>query len=392
MLRLAWCSPFPPERSGIADYSVDMVNAITQFVDVTLFVNEADTFDVPPLNHLNRYPIESLGQHRFEFDLPVYQIGNHLIHQKIYDQAIKVPGVVVLHEFWLQPFLQQMTLNKQRPAAYFREVVYESPPAVFTSMSQQIYPDLYQPPDYLPGNHRLIDSALGVMAHSRFVADQVAAVSPDPIKIKIIRQYALPDTEIAPWPDNQGKTIFACAGLITAEKQIDQVLDALQQLVHNNIQVELRLIGEASEDVPLAKWIQNRGLEQHVVVTGFIKSTKAFVDQISEAHLIINLREPTMGETSAVVMRSMAAGRSVIVYDHGWYSELPDCCLKIEPGSLETLVSAMRTAAADRDRLKRLGQACHADIQARHRPEQVGREMVDWLDALIHDLPLSLTG
>ncbi|MFK7803869.1 MAG: glycosyltransferase family 4 protein [Anaerolineae bacterium] len=390
MLHLAWCSPFPAERSGIADYSVDMVEAISEFAKVTLFVNDPAVFDVPSLNHLPRYPIESLSQHRFGFDLPIYQMGNHLIHQKIYEQAIAVPGVVVLHEFWLQIFLHQITLNQQQPAAYFREAIYESPPAAFASTTQKIYPDINRPPTDFPGNQRLINSAIGIMAHSQFVADQITQASSRPTKTKVIRHYALPDAEVALWPDTKDKTIFACAGLMTSEKQIDKVLDALQQLVENNINAELRIIGEAAENLPLTAWIHERRLDNHVVVTGFIESAEAFVSQMAEAHIIINLRQPTVGETSGVVMRSMAAGRPVIVYDHGWYSELPDGCLKIEPDSPAALLAAMKNAAADHDRLKALGKACHAEIQAHYRPEQVAREMVDWLEKLVADIQYSV--
>ncbi|MFT7584018.1 MAG: glycosyltransferase involved in cell wall biosynthesis [Cellvibrionaceae bacterium] len=394
MLRLAWCSPFPPERSGIADYSVELVEAISEFADVTLFVNDPAVFDVPSLNHLKRYPIESVGERRFEFDFPIYQIGNHILHQKIYDQAIKVPGIVVLHEFWLNGFMTQKTVGQQRSAAYFREVVYESFPADFNKNFDHIYPGINQIQDHLCFNQRLVDGALGVMVHSQFVADLIAAnnVTPSDLKInpktniKVIRQLGRPQAQIAPWPASTFKTIFACAGQITPEKQIDKVLDALQQLVARGVQAELRLIGEAVAGVPVQQWINERQLNEVVIQTGYIESIEVFEQHLSQAHVLINLRQPTVGETSAVVIRSMGAGRPVIVYDHGWYGELPDCCIKIQPGSADALASAMQMAAADHDQLKTLGEACHAEIQAHHHPQVVAHEMIEWLENIVEQL------
>ena len=109
MLRLAWVSPFPPERSGIADYSVDLVEALDGLAEVTLFANDVNTFQAPSLDHLNRWPIGTLSEKRFEFDLPVYQMGNHLLHRKIYQQALLNPGIVMLHE---------LSLNGLFPVSY----------------------------------------------------------------------------------------------------------------------------------------------------------------------------------------------------------------------------------------------------------------------------------
>ncbi|KLD75833.1 glycosyltransferase, partial [Xanthomonas hyacinthi DSM 19077] len=64
------------------------------------------------------------------------------------------------------------------------------------------------------------------------------------------------------------------------------------------------------------------------------------------ADLMIALRQPTMGEASAVVCKALQAGLPVIVSDHGWYAELPPCVKKVLPdtecpGSLADLLLHM---------------------------------------------------
>ena len=50
----------------------------------------------------------------------------------------------------------------------------------------------------------------------------------------------------------------------------------------------------------------------------------------------IALRAPTMGETSAIVIRALSVGTPLVVSDVGWFSELPDdVALKVAPDERE---------------------------------------------------------
>jgi glycosyltransferase involved in cell wall biosynthesis len=51
----------------------------------------------------------------------------------------------------------------------------------------------------------------------------------------------------------------------------------------------------------------------------------------------VNLRFPTMGETSGSVLRCLSLGKPVVVSDVGWFSELPDAvALKVPVDEFET--------------------------------------------------------
>ena len=382
MLRLAWVSPFPPERSGIADYSVDLVEALDGLAEVTLFANDVNTFQAPSLDHLNRWPIENLSEKRFEFDLPVYQMGNHLLHRKIYQQALLNPGIVMLHELSLNGLFHGTILQRPKVAQQ-REIIYERPDS---GKNGQL--GLNSPTD-LTFTQRLVDCALGVVAHSHFVADRLGDC-----ETKVLPFYGKSSDHVAPWPKRDGPhqpdIVFACGGLITPAKQIDLVLDALQQLVADGLNAQLLLVGEVVPEVPLASWIAERNLADQITVTGFVETIEQFESHLADADVVINLRQPTMGETSAVVLRSMALGRPAIVFDEGWYGELPDCCVKIPSGSLTDLVQAMKTSAADLDKMQQMGEACFAQIQAHHQPKKVAGELVGWIQETIDKIPLNL--
>jgi glycosyltransferase involved in cell wall biosynthesis len=55
--------------------------------------------------------------------------------------------------------------------------------------------------------------------------------------------------------------------------------------------------------------------------------------------VLVNLRYPTMGETSGSVIRALSLGKPLIVSDVGWFRELPDdVVLKVPVDDVEVAV------------------------------------------------------
>ena len=76
-MRVAYYSPLPPSRSGIADYSELLLPALRERVDVV---------------------VASEGKRAPSADVALYHIGNDPdAHGWIVDALFERPGVVVLH-------------------------------------------------------------------------------------------------------------------------------------------------------------------------------------------------------------------------------------------------------------------------------------------------------
>ena len=74
--------------------------------------------------------------------------------------------------------------------------------------------------------------------------------------------------------------------------------------------------------------------------------------------ICVNLRSPTMGETSGSVIRQLSLGKPVVVSDVGWFAELPDdVALKVPVDARET-DDALRRARAARARRARRAARC----------------------------------
>ena len=74
-MRIAFFSPMPPARSGIADYSAALLDELSKLVKIEVFESGARTFDPR------------------QFDSAVYQIGNNPFHEHAYTTALAHPGV-----------------------------------------------------------------------------------------------------------------------------------------------------------------------------------------------------------------------------------------------------------------------------------------------------------
>ncbi len=66
-IKVAFFSPLPPARSGIADYSAALLEELKKLVDVEVFASKPLSFD--PRN----------------FDVALYQVGNNVYHDFCYE-------------------------------------------------------------------------------------------------------------------------------------------------------------------------------------------------------------------------------------------------------------------------------------------------------------------
>src|SRR5689334_13538361 len=109
-MRIAFFSPMPPSKSGIADYSAALLDPLSQLAEVTVFDRAPDLFDAS------------------QFDIALYQIGNNGYHAFVYEQSLKTPGVLVMHESNLHHLVAEMTIRRNDWDAYVGEVAFDAGP------------------------------------------------------------------------------------------------------------------------------------------------------------------------------------------------------------------------------------------------------------------------
>ena len=190
--------------------------------------------------------------------------------------------------------------------------------------------------------------ATGLIVHSRYVEERRARSrvrGPD---------LAHPAPGLAHprscLPRIEGSPLIGSFGNVNTSKRIPQLLEAFARLRRERPDARLLLVGAVSPGFDLDRRLQRLGL------TGEGITREAYVEEdrlwslMAACDVCVNLRSPTMGETSGSVIRQLSLGKPVVVSDVGWFSELPDeVALKVpvDAAETETLQAALELLARD---------------------------------------------
>ena len=346
-MRVAFFSPLPPARSGIADYSEALIQSLKPLVELEVFSG-------------GHVPFDPDG-----FDIAVYHVGNNGYHGFVYETALRHPGVVVMHESNLHHLMADLTIKRGDWDAYVAECEFEggAPAREFAERVRR----LEIGPDYggVRMTKRLLQSARGVVVHSRFMQSEIAAagfagpcaVIPHgawiPQADRNQFRYKLGLDEITP--------LIGVFGFLKPYKRIAESLRAFRRVVRLTPQAKMILVGEPHPELPIEPMIRAMGLSANVRVLGFAP-IQDFVGYLGACDIVLNLRYPTVGESSGTLLRSLGLGKAVLVSDLGSFAEFPDdVCLKVPVGGgeedlifeyLNLLVSRPEVARALGERAK----------------------------------------
>ena len=364
MLKIAFFSPLPPDRSGVSAYSLELLPYLSESIDITLFHNDpAHVLPQPfPIFSISTYP-----QKHWDYHLPVYHLGNNHLHLDIYTMFRRHPGIVVLHDFVLHDLM--------RLADYRRELAYRLGSVRATEAWSGRSP---VEREQYPLNERVLDLALGVIVHSQYAATRIAQSHPH-LPVATVPMPMLPVT--LPARDISKPLTFGCIGEVTPPKQVDLALRAFSKFHSESPDSRFHIVGDIVE-VDLTKIIDSLPptVQSNIYSHGYANTHAEFENQINAIDIVINLRYPTMGETSAAALRALAHSKPIIVFDHGTYRELPDTiAVKVPPLDELALLEAMQYTASN---LARLVSNTHPFVRAKHDP----RNSADQYMQLCHQI------
>lgn len=373
-MRIGYCSPFNPMKSGISDFSEDLVLALANLVEIVVFSPEnPDNTEVT--SRLECHTLSELDKAdvRNSLDLLIYHVGNNNgFHGEIVEKLNRYPGIVELHEIGLHHLVAAQTLEKKGKSAYLEMVEYCHGQRGLSIAEKFLAGESGTPWD----EHGLdmcmarpvIEAATAIIVHSELAKQMVLGIRPDVPIVNILlhttdltadrisslkrcrRELELPEKQI----------IFGAFGFATGEKRILQILDVLQKLFETGISnYHFFIVGQVEEKLRIADAIKCRGLEQQVTVTGFT-SLEQFKTYMGACDFGINLRYPTQGESSASLCRMLGMGIPAIVTDIGTFADFPDdIVIKVrhDENEVSDLYKAIRMLILNRDEVNKRGIA-----------------------------------
>ena len=347
-MKAAYYSPLPPSRSGIADYSALLLPALRERIEVA---------------------VAEPGKRAPDADVALYHVGNDPdAHGWIVDALRRRPGVVVLHEFVLHHLISGITLGRGDARAYLDAMERELGIVgrlLALGVADNLLPLLWETqPERFPLAGVVLDLAQGLIVHSRYVERRAREVG-----------YGGPIWRVShpSWPDAaaepasvSGDPLVGCFGYLNVNKRIPQLLEAFALLRTRRPRAKLLLVGSAGERFDLERRLERLGLDSSAIIREPYVAEERLWSLMAAADVLVNLRSPTMGETSGAVIRGLGLGKPMLVSDVGWFAELPDdVALKIpvDEFEVETIAGALELAA---DHAAELGSAAREYVRREH--------------------------
>ncbi len=377
-MKIAFFSPMPPAKSGIADYSAALVEPLSELAQVTIFAGDSPAHDPT------------------SFDIALYQLGNNAFHSFVYDEALKAPGIIVMHESNLHHLIADRTIKRNDWDAYMREVEFDGGGDALLYARRvralEVGPDY----DNLPMLRRVLAASRGVIVHSHYVERDIRKAGFNgPIAV-IPHGAWIPDADRQGFRHKLGvdptTPLIGVFGFLKPYKRISESLRAFKRLIRVHPDARMILVGEPHPDFPLQSIIEGLGLQSSVRVLGFTP-IEHFVGYIAACDIILNLRYPTVGESSGTLLRSLGLGRAVIVSNIGSFAEYPDnICLKVPVDGTEedTLYEYLNALVIRPDLRTALGERARAWVERECSWRVVAGRYVDFCRAVCdgHEWPL----
>ncbi|HYV62680.1 MAG TPA: glycosyltransferase [Bryobacteraceae bacterium] len=320
-MRVAFFSPLPPAKSGIADYSAAVLEHLNKSIQVETFSAKPAAFDP------SRY------------DVCVYQLGNNPYHDFVYEAALEHPGVVVMHEANLHHLVADLTINRNDWDGYVREVGRNHGPEA-EAYAERYVRTRRRAPDYsLSMMRTVLERSRGAIVHSDAVGAELRAQGFDGSIARILHgAWTAPADRMsyrARLNLAERTPLVGVFGFLKPYKRIAESLRAFRRLVRVIPDARMILVGEAHPELPLQTLIASMNFEQHVRHLDFVP-TEDFSGYLGACDIVLNLRYPTVGESSGTLQRALGMGKAVIVSHVGSFRELPgDICLKVPVDATE---------------------------------------------------------
>jgi glycosyltransferase involved in cell wall biosynthesis len=338
MARLAWFTPWPPQRSGVAGRSAEVVPLLAErglgidvFVDERVVPVTGRAPDAPPAQGQVRVQTahDFPWRHaRGQYDLVVYQLGNSSTHDFTWPYLFRWPGLVVLHDTSLHHARAQALLGRLRLDAYRAEFAWNHPdvrPAA-AGLAVRGFNGVYY---YCwPMRRAVIESARMVGVHSRGGCRDIQNAWPDrPITYIALGEGvdAVPGAQArfrAAHVLPEGAILFGVFGMLTEEKRIAPILRAFTAARARDLNVHLVLAGWPDPKLHIPELIESHGLTGSVSIITHLDDA-AFDDAIAAMDVCLCLRWPTAGETSGPWLRALASARPTIISDLAHLSHVP---------------------------------------------------------------------
>lgn len=164
--RLAYVSPLLPEQNRISNYNENLIPALKRFYEIDVITPQDNITESWITANCNIKTVEWFSNHFGDYDRILYHLGNSQEYNYTFDLLKKIPGVVVLHNFYFGKILLERELNEISNHALSI--------ALYKSHGYLALADRFSEEDIIniinkyPCNFEIFQNAKGIITHSKY--------------------------------------------------------------------------------------------------------------------------------------------------------------------------------------------------------------------------------
>ena len=377
--RVALVTPWPPQRTGVADYSARLVAALDGRAEVDLFVDG----DTPGAAGLSDRTVPAVGLAmtppalprvtgvRGGYDAVIVALGNSEFHAG----ALRLLRTGGLRSGGLRPIV--IAHDVRLTGLYWHSAARGAVPEGFAAALGAMYPGLGDivedgrvPPD-VADRYGVVMAREAIGCSGRFLvtsehAAAMARLDAAPGDAGRVGVFPLAYPAVVHrHAEDEDDGLIASFGLVDPSKKPELLVASLALLAPRRPAARLVFVGPTAPATQqrLEALAADLGTAERVSFVGYT-SDAAYRGWLRRACIAVQLRRRTNGEMSAAIGDCLAHGVATVVTDLGPQRDLPDSVVKVpadaDADALAATVGALLDDRATRHRLGAAGQAAVA--------------------------------
>jgi hypothetical protein len=390
--RLAYVSPLPPERSGIADYSAELLPELARYYDIDVVVTQEAVDERWLQANFTPRSVDWFEANSGRYDRVLYNFGNSSFHAHMFGLLQRHPGVVMLHDFYLSGavnYLHSGTADGYGKALY----ASHGYPALAHERAEGREASYYR----YPCNKAVLDNASGILVHSRH-SQELAALWYGPRQAQ--DWHMIPHLRVLPpvleraaaraaVGMQDGDFLMCSFGLLGRTKYNDKIVEAwLASPLAQDEHCHLVFVGENAIDSFGSALSARIARHPRIKITGFA-SLELYRHYLMAADGAVQLRTRSRGETSGTVLDCLAHQVPAIINSHGSAAELPEHIVIKLPDEFtpDELGAAMLRLREQPDEARAQALRGVEHIATLHHPARIGEQYRDAIEHFAHSSP-----
>jgi len=384
-VKLNFFSPLPPTRSEIARLTTNLLPLLAEKAEVVVWSSEPQ-WDPTAEKHatVRHYdPAHPPWRALSEADVTFYQMGNDpRYHHAIWRVSRQHPGIVILHDLMLQHFFagllhHDLGLSRRQ----YLEMVERHHGVQGRVLAESHLHGLLSTEELgqqCPLTGGATENALAVVVHSeaayRLVSGALPAAylplcvcAPAPAEKPAVRSAGVP----------QPPYRISLFGYLGPNRRLPALLRALANFAQRD-RFRLNIYGTIEGGEKILQLIGRLGLGDLVAMHGFVHQ-----DELDEAlrrtDLVVNLRNPSMGEASASQLHLWQYGIPALVSRAAWYETLPENTVAfVRPDhEAEDIQGHLGAFVDDPEKYRELGRNGQRHVTENHSMESYARSLLE---------------